>query len=593
VTGKRWWLLTAGVILWIMARLQWGLGLHWDEIEFFRATRWIGEGKLPYRDFWEHHTPLQWFVFAPVARWLGDGCGVEAVLPMRWAQLSLWAGIIALLIWWIRLVDGSSAPAFTVLLLFGTSTTLAAPAIEYRVDILANLCLLAALTLIVRNKLWMISGVLLALAVLANIRLAPLVVIATLVLLFARMPERRWGWNPRASLLIAGGAVTTAGFAIYVRATKSDGGVADGLIQYNLVSDRLATDMTRNSFWAVVLEPLRKGDVAAVLLFLAMIAGIVLALRGIRRPGPAQLLAIVALISLALQQRLAVHYPYHLHTFYLLTLPLAVLGGAEVLRLSGEARASVVARWAALIVGAALVVDVSRAVPDFGERLVYQNQVMCAASALTAPDAVIFDGVGYALERTPAYKYWFLPAGVQLMAQRGLVEPYDLPQLLANPPGAIVYTHRVLYWFLRFPRLGEYVTRHYIPIYRDLWTPGLSGLAGGRQTSRWLVPAAGRYRIFADERLAKHPWFSSPLQYGAYASPNAPDLTVPLERLASGANLAWTVDGDSITPTEGALTLNKGNVISVTSDSPRTVALLLIREPVSEVFVAPSGQFAF
>ena len=47
------------VLAWCAAMLHRGEPLAWDEIEFFRATRWIAEGRLPFRDYWEHHLPLQ------------------------------------------------------------------------------------------------------------------------------------------------------------------------------------------------------------------------------------------------------------------------------------------------------------------------------------------------------------------------------------------------------------------------------------------------------------------------------------------------------------------------------------------------------
>ena len=55
-------LLPIIALLAIAARLLQLQGLHplvWDEIEFFRATDWVWRGLVPYRDFWEHHTPLQ------------------------------------------------------------------------------------------------------------------------------------------------------------------------------------------------------------------------------------------------------------------------------------------------------------------------------------------------------------------------------------------------------------------------------------------------------------------------------------------------------------------------------------------------------
>ena len=78
--------LAAGARLFAMTFLH---PLNWDEVEYFRATDWISQGLVPYRDFWEHHTPLMWFVFAPVAM-LTDSPGAGAIVFMRWAQVPLW-----------------------------------------------------------------------------------------------------------------------------------------------------------------------------------------------------------------------------------------------------------------------------------------------------------------------------------------------------------------------------------------------------------------------------------------------------------------------------------------------------------------------
>jgi hypothetical protein len=76
----------------IAGRLLQLAGLHplvWDEIEFFRATDWVRQGLVPYRDFWEHHTPLQWFLYAPIAA-LTHSAGAPAIIFMRFAQIPLW-----------------------------------------------------------------------------------------------------------------------------------------------------------------------------------------------------------------------------------------------------------------------------------------------------------------------------------------------------------------------------------------------------------------------------------------------------------------------------------------------------------------------
>src|SRR2546430_2701672 len=76
--------------------LGWLHPLNWDEVEYFRATDWVSRGLVPYRDFWEHHTPLQWFVFAPVAAFVRSP-GASAILAMRWAQVPLWIATFVLM----------------------------------------------------------------------------------------------------------------------------------------------------------------------------------------------------------------------------------------------------------------------------------------------------------------------------------------------------------------------------------------------------------------------------------------------------------------------------------------------------------------
>lgn len=41
-----------------------------DELEHLRASWFVSLGEMPYRDFFEHHHPLLWFMFAPVIHWL-------------------------------------------------------------------------------------------------------------------------------------------------------------------------------------------------------------------------------------------------------------------------------------------------------------------------------------------------------------------------------------------------------------------------------------------------------------------------------------------------------------------------------------------
>ncbi len=112
--------------------------LSWDEIEFFRATRWIAEGRLPFRDYWEHHLPLQWFDFATFAWLFGGGAGADAVVAMRWAQVPLWI----LVFFAVRGFGGAGVRGLAILL---AAPAFVSSAVQYRVDVLGIAAFVLAL----------------------------------------------------------------------------------------------------------------------------------------------------------------------------------------------------------------------------------------------------------------------------------------------------------------------------------------------------------------------------------------------------------------------------------------------------------------
>src|SRR5881392_2605942 len=123
-------------LLSIAARLLQLQGLHplvWDEIEFFRATDWVRQGLVPYRDFWEHHAPLQWFLFAPCTA-LSGSPGVAAVLLMRVWQLPLWIVTIVLVARAIRRVGFDRFTQWAVVALLLLDGPFTFQAMEFRID---------------------------------------------------------------------------------------------------------------------------------------------------------------------------------------------------------------------------------------------------------------------------------------------------------------------------------------------------------------------------------------------------------------------------------------------------------------------------
>jgi hypothetical protein len=571
-------LLTLAAV-WTALMLHRGQVLTWDEVEFFRATRWVAEGSVPYRDFWEHHLPLQWLVFAPAAKLFGGGAGAGAVVAMRWAQMPLWIGALAMVMLLARRAGVEARARWAALCLLTLSPSFLLMVIQYRVDVAGNLAFVAAVLAGVRRR-WLTFGALMSLAVLANMRLAPLVVFAALLTLFWRGEERRWGWNGEALRMIAGVAAVVAGFVGYLLITGAMPAFLDGVVHYNLTSDKLFRELddTRLRTFAAMLV---RRDLAAVVYWALGIAGACLALRGVRRPGALQLVALLALASVASVAAVGASYEYHLESAYFLMLPLVALAFERL-------RSPV---WQTVILGVAALLLAFRF--EVGEGLPYQDRVMREADARTSPGERVWDGSGYALRRQPAYRYWFLPAGVRLMAKAGLIEDYDVEQLRAAPPAAIIYNYRLFLWLRETPRLAAFVTHHYVPLYRNLWLPGMSAMLEAQPSrTTWTVVRGGRYEVFASELLAKHPWFARPLEYGMI---DGSELAIPLRRLprVADAELRWSVDGVPLPPGVRSLDLRAGSTLELMA-TPRTrTGVLVVPHGVDTLCITPDTEFVF
>ena len=52
-----------GFMVWTIFYTETGNG---DNVEHLHSTWLISQGKIPYKDFFQHHNPLLWFVFSPL-----------------------------------------------------------------------------------------------------------------------------------------------------------------------------------------------------------------------------------------------------------------------------------------------------------------------------------------------------------------------------------------------------------------------------------------------------------------------------------------------------------------------------------------------
>lgn len=581
-----WTLLLITAAAWALALLHRGSALGPDEVEFFRATRWTGLGLVPFRDFWEHHTPLQWLLFAPVARLFGGGPGTEAIIAMRWAQLPLWF-VAFVLIARVTRREGVSAVVPLALLLI--SPTFVRRAVEYRVDVPGTLAFVAAIALIARGATrarWIVFGALMSASVLANMRLAPVVIAAALLALFRRAEDRVWRWNPRAIWMTGGVAAVASGFIGWLWLTRSFQAFLAGAIEYNITSAKLVEVRT---FFDAFLLPLWSLDIAGMIFWLASAAGLWLVLRDLRTAGPLQYVALLAIVSIVTVAAMEVHYDYHFQLSWLLMLPLAAAAVARMER----------PLWQGLIASAAvvaLIVSLSQTVPSFGRELHYQDTIMTEADRLTSPDAVVLDGAGYALRRTPAWRYWFLTTGVRLLAAERLIDPYGVAQMSANPPGAIIHDYRLGLYMQIVPDVARYAVSHYVPVYRNLWLPGATMRIGpGVTRVRWIAPRAGQFSVWSAAALSRHPWFNDPLRYASTRGPIAARFAIPLAQLRPlpADALEWRVDGVAQPAGVRTLELRKGSRVELTATSAEPAGVMLVPAGVRTLAVGPPEEFLF
>jgi hypothetical protein len=556
----------------VAARLLQLAGLHplnWDEIEFFRATDWVRQGLVPYRDFWEHHTPLQWFVFAPAAA-LTRSPGADAIILMRWAQLPLWIITFLLLDVWMRDAGVTRPYRWCATAVPLTSSFFLLPAVEYRVDVLGCALLVAGLVLLRRSPF--AAGAVFALAAFANIRLGPVLVITMLL--------ARWRGKQRDNWIFAGGAAVTALGAIYFVATgslalavqrvwtdnylapKSQQNVA-GMLVHRLVAPfglRLLRPEGVGPFSASAIDP---GGIVLVVLG-AM--GLVRALARRRAGDDFFFLACVQVAGVLFTAVMKVVFNYHMLIIAVLAVPFVALELERIGRMRAVA--------AALVVCAAVNVAVAVFRGKEGDTA-YQDFIMREADRRTPPDAPVFDSAGWVLRRRSAYQFWFLRDIVRQLERAGSFPPYTPERMMADPPAVVVADHDAVVWMLLHPRLGQFITAHYIPLWRDLWVPGMSAVVAPGRTVRWVAPAAGDYRVIASARLAAHPWFRNPFAAARMRVP-------PVDANDPSVALAF-----SPPPVDGRIRLHKSEPLAVSFAGTEPVGVMLLRDNPSELFRQP------
>jgi len=561
--------------------------LNWDEIEYWRATSWIADGRLPFRDFWEHHTPLMWFLFAPFAM-LTDTPGVGAVIGLRWAQVLVWIGTFWLANLFMRGAGIGRFARWAAMSLALSSSLLMIPAVEYRVDSLGCMLVMAGLVLVQRERFFL-AGAVFCLAGFANIRLGPMLVVAVLLVLLTR--------KLRAAPIVAGGFAALAACLAFFAATGSLQQLYQQVWVENL-AEKYATPVQAGFIHRILvpfgvriigsdrLFELAAVDVGGVTVLLTGVAGLWLALRRWRERGDLFNLSVLALTNLFFTAYMKFIYNYHFALVVVLFVPLIAMvidvchperrardlggrGGAE----HSDTRSPLGYRVVFAVLLLAWCVNAFASVFR-GKELdrAYQDLIMREVHTRTKPGDAVFSGIPWGLRREAAYWFWFLPELPRQLVPQKLARPYEMRE----PPAAVVFDHNLLLWLGRIQReLAPYLIRHYIPVWRELWIPGMNArLAPGRRFE-WTVPRDGEYRLHVSAGLARHPWFRDPIRTAIYKRPDSHRLIARLPETSAGAPLDWTVDGQPAQLGE-TVRLRRGQRIAATSRANVPVAVILL-----------------
>jgi hypothetical protein len=125
------------VILVVLALLTLSLSVNrvfWDdEIEHIHASWYVQNGQMPYRDFFEHHHPLFWFLLAPLIALCGEGLLVLAISRLL---ILLMAVGIGWLTWRIsRLAGGNAETAWLAMVILFSNFLFIPCVMEIRPDI--------------------------------------------------------------------------------------------------------------------------------------------------------------------------------------------------------------------------------------------------------------------------------------------------------------------------------------------------------------------------------------------------------------------------------------------------------------------------
>src|SRR6267154_266877 len=123
-----------------------------DEFEHLHAAWSFSKGLVPYRDFFEHHTPWLYFFLVPFFKFYDvDTKVADAQAFFFFARTWMWifTGVILVLTFWVARLWRDARVGFVAVLFLGNTRTFLDKTIEVRPDVLSAALWLACLIAVV------------------------------------------------------------------------------------------------------------------------------------------------------------------------------------------------------------------------------------------------------------------------------------------------------------------------------------------------------------------------------------------------------------------------------------------------------------
>jgi dolichyl-phosphate-mannose-protein mannosyltransferase len=408
------------LVLFVRVLFTFHRSLNADEFQHLHNAWMIHLGFLPYRDFWDNHTPLLAVWIAPLLGFIGPG--VSSVLIMR-VLLSFCALLVLIPVYKIARAWIDEETAWMAVLVLGLSEIFMQKTIEVRPDFALSFFFLMSLWICIRNPAHNLAGgLMLGVAALFSPKALIALIAAGLLLPFAQQPVPFPKRIKRAMIYGIGFAIPIAGLAAYF---YSKNALSD-FVRCTLL-ENLSYPDTRNPFFLLFPQNL-------TLLLLSLI-GVGLWFHKNRWPQP---LSVLFSIGILLFLLLAFVMPAPFSQSALMFLPIFAIGAAYAIQQSTG-----VLKVLAVIAGILVPIVTVVIENPLKNSNTSQFELMKYVLRNSPRNASIFDGNAAYIFRKQSYYYGSLVEGVRQRIQKGSIRA-SIPKSLAyNGCAMIIDDERV------------------------------------------------------------------------------------------------------------------------------------------------------